>query len=85
MAVELRRTSPCAGRERKRRVQRTRGGDSNVSAESHPRDDASEDDRDPWERLAECEETLEMLVEEDVPFADRASTLLEKLEQEGYR
>lgn len=39
---------------------------------------------DPWECLAEHRDALEMCVEEDVPFAERAEQLLEKLEDEGY-
>lgn len=42
------------------------------------------DDTDPWEQLAEKRETLEMVVEEDVPFSDRAEELLDRLEEEGY-
>jgi hypothetical protein len=37
-----------------------------------------------WAKLAERREALEMCVEEDVPFADRAERLLERLEEEGY-
>lgn len=44
-----------------------------------------DDDTDPWERLAEHEDTLEMLIEEDVPMARDAEILLERLEEEGYR
>lgn len=39
---------------------------------------------DPWKQLAKHRETLEMCVEEDTPFAERAETLLEKLDEEGY-
>ncbi|WP_186336525.1 hypothetical protein [Natrarchaeobaculum aegyptiacum] len=42
-------------------------------------------DHDPWEELAEHEETLEMLIEEDVPMARDAEILLEELEKRGYR
>ena len=45
---------------------------------------ASDDQSDPWEELAEHREVLEMCIEEDVPFADRARALLERLEEEGY-
>lgn len=44
----------------------------------------SDDDTDPWEELAEHRDTLEMCVEMDVPFADQAEKLLERLEEEGY-
>lgn len=44
----------------------------------------SDDDDDPWERLAEHRDTLEMMIDEDVAFADRAEQLLERLEEEGY-
>lgn len=43
-----------------------------------------DDSSDPWEELAEYRDVLEMCVEEDVPFADRARQLLERLEEEGY-
>ena len=39
---------------------------------------------DVWERLAERRDVLEMCIEEEVPFADRAERLLEQLEEEGY-
>lgn len=41
-------------------------------------------DSDPWEQLAQCRETLEMCIEEDVPFAPHAKRLLERLDEEGY-
>ena len=51
-------------------------------------DDAPEDDvpgdESPWEQLATHRDTLEMCVEEDVPFGHRAQQLLERLEEEGY-
>lgn len=40
---------------------------------------------DIWAEIAEHEETLEMCIEEDVPFAPRAERLLKRLEEEGYR
>ena len=45
----------------------------------------TDDDNDPWEELAEHEDTLEMLIEEDVPMAQDAEVLLEELEERGYR
>jgi hypothetical protein len=42
------------------------------------------DTSDVWERLAERRDALEMCVEEDVPFADRAERLLERLDEEGH-
>ena len=39
---------------------------------------------DVWAKLAERREALEMCVKEDVPFADRAEKLLERIEEEGY-
>ena len=39
---------------------------------------------DPWERLAERRDALEMCIEEGVPFAERAKRLLERLDEEGY-
>lgn len=39
---------------------------------------------DVWKKMAEQREVLEMCVEEDIPFADRAERLLERLEEEGY-
>ncbi|AXR78964.1 hypothetical protein [Natrarchaeobaculum sulfurireducens] len=45
----------------------------------------ADDDRDPWERLAEYEDTLEMLIEEGVPMAQDAEVLLEELEDRGLR
>lgn len=38
---------------------------------------------DPWEDLAEDRDTLEMLIEEDTPFADRAERLLARLDEDG--
>lgn len=43
-----------------------------------------EGNENPWEQLANHRETLEMCVEEDVAFADRARQLLDRLEEEGY-
>jgi hypothetical protein len=37
-----------------------------------------------WEKLAERRDVLEMCIEEEVPFADRAERLLERLDEEGY-
>jgi hypothetical protein len=42
------------------------------------------DETDPWKRLAERREALELCVEEELPFAERAERLLERLEEEGY-
>ena len=42
------------------------------------------DDANPWERVAEHREALELCVEQDLPFAERAERLLEQLEEEGY-
>ena len=39
---------------------------------------------DPWESLARHRETLEMCVEENTPFADRARKLLEKLDAKNH-
>lgn len=39
---------------------------------------------DVWRQLAEHRDALEMCVEEEVPFADRAEKLLDRLEEEGY-
>jgi hypothetical protein len=44
-----------------------------------------ESDSDPWEQVAEHEEPLEMVIEEELPFAPYARRLLEALEEEGYR
>lgn len=44
----------------------------------------SDDDTDPWERLAAHRDVLKMCIEEDVPFADRAERLLERLDEEGH-
>lgn len=41
-------------------------------------------EEDIWRQLAEHRDTLEMCIEEDVPFADRAETLLDRLDEEGY-
>lgn len=41
-------------------------------------------DRDPWEPLAEHRDILEMCIEEETPFADRAAVLLDRLAEEGY-
>jgi hypothetical protein len=46
--------------------------------------DTGEQSDDVWERVAERREALELCVEEDVPFADRAQKLLDRLEEEGY-
>lgn len=45
---------------------------------------ADDSDADVWARLAEHRDALEMCVEEDVPFADRAEKLLDRLDEEGY-
>lgn len=45
----------------------------------------SDDDTDPWAELAEHEDTLEMLIEEEVPMAQDAEVLLEELEERGHR
>ena len=42
------------------------------------------DDREVWERVAEHRDMLEMCVEEDVPFAEPAKRLLDRLDKEGY-
>ena len=39
---------------------------------------------DVWEKLDERRDVLEMCIEEEVPFAERAERLLEQLEEEGY-
>lgn len=52
---------------------------------SHSTFRSPDSDHDPWEELAEHEETLEMLIEEDVPMARDAEILLEELEKRGYR
>ena len=44
--------------------------------------DVPEDDV--WKKLAERRDVLEMCIEEEVPFADRAERLLEQLEEEGH-
>ena len=44
--------------------------------------DVPEDDV--WEKLAEYRDVLEMCIEEEVPFADRAERLLEQLDEGGY-
>lgn len=54
-----------------------------MSTINEPTDETT-DDSDPWEQLAAHRDALEMCVEEDVPFADRAEQLLERLEEEGY-
>ncbi|AFZ74604.1 hypothetical protein [Natronobacterium gregoryi] len=45
----------------------------------------ADDDPDPWEELAEHEDTLEMLIEEDVAMAEDAEILLDELEERRYR
>lgn len=54
-----------------------------MSADNHrfSTDDGSDD---VWRQLAKRRDVLEMCVEENVPFADRAERLLERLEEEGY-
>ena len=48
-------------------------------------DEPSEtDEQDSWAELAEYRDALEMCIDEDVPFAERAERLLERLEDEGY-
>lgn len=44
----------------------------------------TDDEKDPWEKVAEHRETFEMLIEEDVAFAQDAERILERLEEEGY-
>jgi len=38
---------------------------------------------DVWERLSGNRDALEMCVEEDLPFSDRAEKLLNRLDEEG--
>lgn len=42
-------------------------------------------EKDDWEILADKQELLEMIVEEDRPFAKYAERLLDGLERRGYR
>ncbi|WP_169331737.1 hypothetical protein [Natronococcus amylolyticus] len=42
------------------------------------------DSEDAWKTLAEKRDVLKMCIEEDVPFAEDAEVLLEKLDEEGY-
>jgi hypothetical protein len=66
-----------------RNHRRTNRGYSAMSADKDPFDtDVGSDEV--WRQLAERREALEMCVEEDVPFADRAERLLDRLEEEGY-
>lgn len=44
--------------------------------------DVPEDDV--WEKLAGYRDVLQMCIEEEVPFANRAERLLEQLDEEGY-
>ena len=46
--------------------------------------DTIDGSEDVWKQMAERREALEMCVEEDVPFANKAEKLLERLEEEGY-
>lgn len=39
---------------------------------------------DPWERLAEHRDLLEMCIEEETPFSEHARQLLDRLDEEGY-
>ena len=55
-----------------------------MSGDSSDTADSSDADDDIWKQLAERREALEMCVEEDVPFAQRAEKLLDRLNQEGY-
>lgn len=43
------------------------------------------DDTDHWETLANNQDTLEMLVEEETAFATYAQHILDALEDRGYR
>lgn len=54
-----------------------------MSYATSPKNSDDADD-DPWERLAEHRDTLEMMVEEEVAFAGRAQKLLDRLEEEGH-
>ena len=47
-------------------------------------DTDDEPDTDVWQQLAERRDALEMCVDEDLPFAERAERLLERLDKEGY-
>lgn len=42
-------------------------------------------DYDPWEELAEHEDTLEMLIEEETAMAQDAEILLDELEKRGFQ
>lgn len=43
------------------------------------------DDSDSWERLAELDDLLEQIVEEELPLEEEARILLRELEERGYR
>ena len=53
-------------------------------SKTNDRHDSTEEQEDPWARVARHRETLEMVAEEDVPFSDRAQHLLDRLDEEGY-
>lgn len=42
-------------------------------------------DGDVWEDLAELDDLLEQIVEDDMPLNEEAKILLEELEARGYR
>jgi hypothetical protein len=47
--------------------------------------DPTTDDSDPWAELADHQERLEFLVDEDLPLAPYAERALAELERRGYR
>jgi hypothetical protein len=47
-------------------------------------DKTDDDDTDAWAELAQYRETLEMIIDEDLPFAPYAENLLEELDKRGY-
>jgi hypothetical protein len=47
-------------------------------------DDTDGDTDDVWAEVAEYRPTLEMFVERDLPLAEQAQQLLDRLDKEGY-
>lgn len=48
-------------------------------------DTPAEGKQSAWESIAERQDVLEMVIEEDAPFASQAETLLSELEKRGLR
>lgn len=47
--------------------------------------DTDVDEEEPWDRLADLDDLLEQIVTDEMPLDEEAETLLDELEERGYR